>query len=191
MSDLAHLHVFLVAALILLVTPGPAVLYIVARSLDQGRGAGLVSVLSIEVGNLVHVMAATLGLSAILLSSAMAFSIIKYLGAAYLIYLGVRRLTAQEPPESTMTIDFDNAAPAAFLREPGNDAAWGARVKVSGVVLDGYAVTVDGTVVPLDIHQRFTAEVPAPVDHDAIAVKFVHPARGVHYYLRRRGGGGR
>src|SRR5512138_1044758 len=98
MFDLPHLPVFLVAALILLLTPGPAVLYIVARSLDQGRLAGLVSVLSIEVGNLVHVVAATLGLSAILLSSAMAFSIIKYLGAAYLIYLGVRRLMAHEPP---------------------------------------------------------------------------------------------
>ena len=84
------------AALILLLTPGPAVLYIVARSLDQGRLAGFVSVLSIEVGNFAHVLAATLGLSAILVSSALAFSIVKYLGAAYLIYLGVRRILALE-----------------------------------------------------------------------------------------------
>jgi len=91
-----NLSIFLLAALILLLTPGPAVLYIVARSLDQGRLAGFVSVLSIEVGNLVHVLAATLGLSAILVSSALAFSIVKYLGAAYLIYLGVRRLLACE-----------------------------------------------------------------------------------------------
>jgi threonine/homoserine/homoserine lactone efflux protein len=96
MFNLPHLPVFLVAALILLLTPGPAVLYIVARSLDQGRTAGLVSVLSIEVGNFVHVLAATLGLSAILMSSALAFSIVKYLGAAYLIYLGLRRLFARE-----------------------------------------------------------------------------------------------
>jgi len=96
MFSLPNLSIFLLAALILLLTPGPAVLYIVARSLDQGRLAGFVSVLSIEVGNFVHVLAATLGLSAILVSSALAFSIIKYLGAAYLIYLGVRRLLARE-----------------------------------------------------------------------------------------------
>lgn len=92
-----NLPVFVLAALALLLTPGPAVLYIVARSVDQGRRAGLVSVLSIEVGNSVHVLAATLGLSALLLSSALAFSIVKYLGAAYLIYLGLRRLLARDP----------------------------------------------------------------------------------------------
>jgi threonine/homoserine/homoserine lactone efflux protein len=91
-THLPNLPVFLLAALILLLTPGPAVLYIIARSMDQGRLAGFVSVLSIESGNSVHVLAATLGLSAILMSSALAFSIVKYLGAAYLIYLGVRRL---------------------------------------------------------------------------------------------------
>jgi threonine/homoserine/homoserine lactone efflux protein len=96
MFSLPNLSLFLFAALILLLTPGPAVLYIVARSLDQGRLAGFVSVLSIEVGNFVHVLAATLGLSAILVSSALAFSIVKYLGAAYLIYLGVRRVLAHE-----------------------------------------------------------------------------------------------
>ena len=96
MFSLPNLSIFLLAALILLLTPGPAVLYIVARSLDQGRLAGFVSVLSIEVGNFVHVLAATLGLSAILVSSALAFSIVKYLGAVYLIYLGVRRLLSRE-----------------------------------------------------------------------------------------------
>jgi threonine/homoserine/homoserine lactone efflux protein len=90
--ELPNLPVFLLATLILLLTPGPAVLYIIARSLDQGRLAGFVSVISIEVGNSFHVLAATLGLSAILLSSALAFTVVKYLGAAYLIYLGFRRL---------------------------------------------------------------------------------------------------
>jgi len=104
MFNLPHLSVFLLAALILLLTPGPAVLYIVARSLDQGRLAGLVSMLSIEVGNFVHVLAATLGLSAILVSSALAFSIVKYLGAAYLIYLGVRRLFTREAAHQPLTI---------------------------------------------------------------------------------------
>jgi len=104
MFNLPHLPVFLLAALILLLTPGPAVLYIVARSLDQGRLAGLVSVLSIEVGNFVHVLAATLGLSAILVSSALAFSSVKYLGAAYLIYLGVRRLFMREAAHQPLSI---------------------------------------------------------------------------------------
>ena len=103
MLDLQNLSIFLMAALILLLTPGPAVLYIVARSLDQGRLAGFVSVLGIEVGNFVHVLAATLGLSAVLVSSSMAFSIVKYLGAAYLIYLGVRRILARESVPQTMT----------------------------------------------------------------------------------------
>jgi threonine/homoserine/homoserine lactone efflux protein len=96
MLHLPNLPVFLLAALILLLTPGPAVLYIIARSMDQGRLAGFVSVLSIETGNSVHVLAATLGLSALLLSSALAFSIVKYLGAAYLIYLGIRRLLRRD-----------------------------------------------------------------------------------------------
>jgi threonine/homoserine/homoserine lactone efflux protein len=80
------------AALVLLLTPGPAVIYIVTRSMDQGRLAGFVSVLSIEVGNFGHVLAAALGLSAILVSSSLVFSIVKYLGAAYLVFLGLRRL---------------------------------------------------------------------------------------------------
>jgi len=101
--SLSDLPVFLLAALILLLTPGPAVLYIVARSLDQGRLAGFVSVLSIEVGNFVHVLAATLGLSVILVSSALAFSVVKYLGAAYLIYLGVRRLLTRESAHQPTT----------------------------------------------------------------------------------------
>ena len=108
MFSLPNLSIFLLAALILLLTPGPAVLYIVARSLDQGRLAGFVSVLSIEVGNFVHVLAATLGLSAILVSSALAFSIVKYLGAAYLIYLGVRRLLARKTTHQPTTFQLQS-----------------------------------------------------------------------------------
>jgi threonine/homoserine/homoserine lactone efflux protein len=96
MLDLSKLPLFLLAASVLLLTPGPAVLYIIARSLSQGRLAGFVSVLSVEVGNFFHVIAATLGLSALLLSSALAFAVVKYLGAAYLIYLGVRKLLSRE-----------------------------------------------------------------------------------------------
>ena len=96
MADLTHLPLFILASAVLLLTPGPAVLYIVARSVDQGRRAGLVSVCAIEVGNFTHVIAATLGLSALLLSSALAFTIVKYLGAAYLVYLGLRKLFRRE-----------------------------------------------------------------------------------------------
>jgi threonine/homoserine/homoserine lactone efflux protein len=94
---------FLLASAVLLLTPGPAVLYIIARSVDQGRRAGLVSVCSIEVGNFMHVIAATLGLSALLLSSALAFTIVKYLGAAYLIYLGLHKLLAREAIQPTVS----------------------------------------------------------------------------------------
>ena len=83
---------FAVASLALLVVPGPSVLYIVTRSMDQGRAAGLVSVLGIHTGSIVHVAAAALGLSAILASSALSYDIVKYVGAAYLIWLGIRTL---------------------------------------------------------------------------------------------------
>ena len=92
LPDLASVGVFAAAAVLLLVTPGPAVLYIVARSIDQGRRAGLVSMLGVHAGTLVHIAAAAAGLSALLTASAAAFAAVKYLGAAYLIYLGVRRL---------------------------------------------------------------------------------------------------
>ena len=92
LPEFASLGLFIAAALVLLITPGPAVLYIVARSIDQGRRAGLVSMLGVHAGTLVHVAAAAAGLSALLAASATAFSVIKYLGAAYLILLGVRRL---------------------------------------------------------------------------------------------------
>ena len=84
--------IFVTAALILLITPGPAVLFIVARSVEQGRIAGIVSTLGISAGTLFHVAAAAFGLSALLVSSAVAFNIVKYLGAGYLIYLGITTL---------------------------------------------------------------------------------------------------
>jgi threonine/homoserine/homoserine lactone efflux protein len=105
MLELSRLPVFLFASLILLLTPGPAVLYIVARSLDQGRLAGLVSVASIEIGNSFHVIAAALGVSALLMSSALAFSAVKYLGAAYLVYLGLRKLFSNAEAQPAVTVE--------------------------------------------------------------------------------------
>jgi threonine/homoserine/homoserine lactone efflux protein len=96
MIEFSQLYFFLGASLALLLVPGPAVLYITARSANQGRLAGLVSVLAIETANFIQAVAATLGLSAILLSSALAFDVVKYLGAAYLIYLGIRKLLIRE-----------------------------------------------------------------------------------------------
>jgi threonine/homoserine/homoserine lactone efflux protein len=86
--------VFSVAALALFLVPGPSVLYVVARSVEHGRRAGFVSVLGIHAGSVVHVVAAAAGLSALIVSSAIAFSAVKYAGAAYLIWLGVRRWRA-------------------------------------------------------------------------------------------------
>jgi threonine/homoserine/homoserine lactone efflux protein len=94
--DTSTLAVFSAAALLLLVIPGPAVLYIVAQSVSRGRMAGLVSMLGIQVGGLVHVAAAAVGLSALVVQSALAFSIVKYAGAAYLVFLGVRRLLGRD-----------------------------------------------------------------------------------------------
>ena len=101
MFELSQFYFFAGAALALLLVPGPAVLYIVARSMNQGHLAGLVSVLGIQTATLAHVVAAALGLSAILVSSALAFDIVKYLGAAYLIYLGVRKLLAREEQQES------------------------------------------------------------------------------------------
>jgi threonine/homoserine/homoserine lactone efflux protein len=98
--DLSTFGFFCAAALALAVVPGPAVLYIVAQSVDQGRLAGLVSALGIGVGGLVHVLAATIGLSSLLASSATAFTIVKYAGAAYLVILGIRRLLTRETVEA-------------------------------------------------------------------------------------------
>jgi len=92
----SSLAFFAGASAALLVVPGPAVLFIVARSVEQGTRAGLVSTLGISFGTLAHVTAAALGLSALLASSAVAFEALKYVGAAYLIYLGVQ--TLRRPP---------------------------------------------------------------------------------------------
>jgi threonine/homoserine/homoserine lactone efflux protein len=110
MPDSATLLAFAAAALIVLLIPGPGVLYVLARSLGQGQRAGLVSVLGLSAGAFVHVLAATVGLSAILLASATAFGVVKMLGAAYLIYLGVRALLARDPSHALETV------PARSLR---------------------------------------------------------------------------
>ncbi|MBZ9750892.1 LysE family translocator [Deinococcus sp. HMF7604] len=107
MPDLPTLLAFTAASLALLLVPGPSVLFIVARSLHQGRRAGLVSALGVQVGGLVHVLAATLGVSALVLSSALLFSVLKWVGAIYLVVLGLRTWLARDPGPA------DRAAPPA------------------------------------------------------------------------------
>lgn len=81
---------FIAASLVLLVIPGPAVLFIVARSGAQGRRAGLVSVAGVHTASIVHVLAAVAGLSAVVVASAVAFTAVKFVGGLYLIYLGAK-----------------------------------------------------------------------------------------------------
>jgi threonine/homoserine/homoserine lactone efflux protein len=104
MPEASTIGVFAVAALALLVVPGPAVIYITTRSIDQGRAAGFASVLGIATGTLVHTAAAAVGLSALLASSAVAFGIVKYVGAAYLVFLGLRRILVAEPVGEDLVI---------------------------------------------------------------------------------------
>jgi threonine/homoserine/homoserine lactone efflux protein len=96
MPAASTIAVFLLAAIALAVVPGPAVAYIVTQSIDQGRRAGLVSALGVATGGLVHVTAATVGLSAVIASSATAFTAVKLVGAAYLIGVGIRRIFSGE-----------------------------------------------------------------------------------------------
>src|SRR2546425_4542385 len=94
--DSTAIWIFCLAAVALLVIPGPAVLYIVVQSAERGRRVGLASVAGIHLGTLVHVAAATVGLSALIVASAAAFSVVKYAGAAYLVYLGIRKLLGRD-----------------------------------------------------------------------------------------------
>jgi threonine/homoserine/homoserine lactone efflux protein len=95
MPDASTYALFVAAALALLLVPGPAVIYVVARSVEGGRLTGLVSVLGVELGTLLHVVFAAAGLSAIVVSSAAAFSVVKWLGAAYLVWLGIRQIVGR------------------------------------------------------------------------------------------------
>lgn len=94
---------FLLASLVLAVTPGPVVIYVVTRSLVQGRRSGLVSVAGVALGNLGNALAASVGLAALFAISSIAFSVIKYAGALYLVYLGVQMLRAS-PVENSIAI---------------------------------------------------------------------------------------
>jgi threonine/homoserine/homoserine lactone efflux protein len=172
--DPGRLAIFVGAALALLVVPGPAVLYVVTQSIGKGRRAGLACTLGIHTGTLVHVAAATIGLSALLASSAVAFDVVKYMGAAYLIVVGARRLAGLDRSEATgeqvprsgahlyrqgIVVNVLNPKTALFFLaflpqfvDPSRGAAWvqilalGLLFSVLGFVSDSTWALVAGTL---------------------------------------------
>ena len=100
---------FLVAATILAITPGPGIAYVVARTVAGGRAQGLASCIGTGIGGMLHVLAAAVGLSLLVAQSALAFSLVKYLGAAYLVYLGVRMLIRKQQDAGVQTVSAPGA----------------------------------------------------------------------------------
>lgn len=121
MPSLKTLLLFTVAALAITVTPGPSMLYVMSRSLAQGRMAGIFSALGLATGLLVHIIAASLGLSMIFVYSPFAYLLMKYLGALYLIYLGIRMLRSRnmflDSAETSLTIKHSRIYGQGFLTE--------------------------------------------------------------------------
>ena len=102
MPDGSSLLLFAGASLALLAIPGPAVIYVVTRSIEHGRTAGMVSMLGIETGTFAYALAAAAGLSGLIAASVTAFTVVKYAGAAYLLYLGVRKLLERDQPQDAL-----------------------------------------------------------------------------------------
>jgi threonine/homoserine/homoserine lactone efflux protein len=163
--SISSLLLFASASLALLVIPGPAVTFIVARSVAQGRVAGLVSVLGVHVGSVVHVLGAAVGVSAVLASSAAAFTVVKLAGAAYLVFLGIQQLRRRTPatagpePEATprarllrqgVVVNVLNPKTAIFFLaflpqfvDPGRGPVW-AQTVLLGLVFIGLGMVSDG-----------------------------------------------
>ena len=116
LPDGSSLIAFVVASLVLTITPGPAVFYIVTRSLSQGRRAGLASVGGVALGNLGNSIGASVGLAALFAISSLAFWVVKYAGAAYLIYLGVKALRR---PSETLEAPWPGRSPPALIFRDG------------------------------------------------------------------------
>lgn len=106
------LAAFIIAAIVLAVTPGPGIAYVVARTVAGGRKVGLASCLGTGVGGMLHVLAAALGLSLLVAQSSLAFDLVKYAGAAYLLYLGIRLLRRKDEAMAIPTVASRGAARA-------------------------------------------------------------------------------
>jgi threonine/homoserine/homoserine lactone efflux protein len=105
MPDASTVLIVALASLVLVVIPGPAVIYILTRSVSQGRTAGMVSAVGVNVGSAIHVVAAVAGLSLLLASSAYAYTVVKWLGVAYLVWIGVRTLLTDNAEFTAPEID--------------------------------------------------------------------------------------
>lgn len=108
MPGIDHFFVFLTAGLLLNISPGPDMLYVATRSSTQGRMAGIVSSLGIGTGSLVHVTAAALGLSALIFYSTLAFDVIKWVGAGYLVFLGLKAIRSAHTGETNENDNLDH-----------------------------------------------------------------------------------
>ncbi|GFO67622.1 lysine transporter LysE [Geomonas limicola] len=144
MEGIVNLPLFLVSCVALNVMPGPDTIYLVTRSIAQGRRAGLLSSWGLCTGALVHTFAAALGLSAVLSASAHAFSAVKYAGAGYLIYLGVKTF-------------FDKSGPLSTENEPAAPAS-GCRIFFQGILVD---------LLNPKVALFFLAFLPQFIDHKA------------------------
>ncbi|ASL43933.1 Leucine efflux protein [Burkholderia sp. AD24] len=153
MFGITHFEFFIVAVFLLNVTPGPDTAYIVGRSVAQGRGAGLMSALGISAGCCVHSLACAFGLTALLAASATAFTVIKFVGALYLMYLGVRLLLAKPA--------VDQAA--------GEARAAGGAKSLRQLFLQGFWTNVLNPKVVLFFVSFFPQFVTAGSDHKAFA----------------------
>lgn len=114
MPSIESLLAFGIASLALLVIPGPAVLYIINRSVADGRNVALAAVAGLEIGNFMHVIAATVGLSAVIATSAAAFSAVKWIGAGYLVYIGIRTLATK--PQAVSQLNDPMSRRRAFTQ---------------------------------------------------------------------------
>lgn len=112
---------FLIAAVVLAITPGPGIAYVVARTVAGGRSEGIASCVGTGIGGMVHVLAAAFGLSALLAQSALAFSLVKYLGAAYLIYMGIRMLLSSRHASSAVAVGAGSDQRAMGVRSALRD----------------------------------------------------------------------
>lgn len=116
MPDLTALGLFFTAAFILSITPGPGILYTLARSLHGGKTEGVSSALGLFVGGLFHAVAAAVGISSLLMTSAIAFTVVKYVGATYLIYLGLKTLSSRDTVSSSFNSQIELCRGSAFYQ---------------------------------------------------------------------------
>lgn len=165
MPDINAIVTFAIASLALLLIPGPAVIYVLNRSVSDGREAGLAAVAGLELGNLVHVIAASVGLSAVLATSATAFNVVKWLGAGYLIFVGLRTLATR--PQMIESLSTSVSRRRSFLQgivvntlnpkvalfflsylpqviDADNGAAW-SQALILGIIFVAIGCLTDGT----------------------------------------------